>query len=121
MLDEMDENRWQETIDVNLTGVWKTVKAGVRHIKAGGRGGSVILTSSVGGIKGYQHVGHYVSAKHGVVGLMRTLALPLGAAGGHQQRGAVSGLRRGALCHRRAAAGGRGKLPEIGPALPLAR
>jgi SDR family mycofactocin-dependent oxidoreductase len=78
MLDEMDETRWQDTIDVNLTGCWKTVKAGVAHIKAGGRGGSIILTSSVGGLKAYPHVGHYVSAKHGVVGLMRTFAVELG-------------------------------------------
>lgn len=78
MLDDMDEPRWQQTIDVNLTGVWKSVKAGVPHIKAGGRGGSVILTSSVGGLKAYPHVGHYVTAKHGVVGLMRTFAVELG-------------------------------------------
>ncbi len=78
MLDEMDESRWQQMMDVNLTGVWKSVKAAVPHIKAGGRGGSVILTSSVGGLKAYPHVGHYVSAKHGVVGLMRTFAVELG-------------------------------------------
>lgn len=78
MLDEMDEPRWQQTLDVNLSGVWKSVKAAVPHIKAGGRGGSVILTSSVGGLKAYPHVGHYVTAKHGVVGLMRSFAVELG-------------------------------------------
>jgi (+)-trans-carveol dehydrogenase len=78
MLDEMDEDRWQNMQDVNLTGVWKTVKAGVPHIKAGARGGSIILTSSVGGLKAYPHVGHYVTAKHGVVGVMRTFAVELG-------------------------------------------
>ena len=78
MLDEMDEPRWQQMIDVNLSGVWKSVKAAVPHVKAGGRGGSVILTSSVGGLKAYPHVGHYVTAKHGVVGLMRTFAVELG-------------------------------------------
>ena len=78
MLDEMDEPRWQQMIDVNLSGVWKSVKAAVPHIKAGGRGGSVIMTSSVGGLKAYPHVGHYVTAKHGVVGLMRTFAVELG-------------------------------------------
>jgi (+)-trans-carveol dehydrogenase len=78
MLDEMDEPRWQQMMDVNLSGVWKSVKAAVPHVKAGGRGGSVILTSSVGGLKAYPHVGHYVTAKHGVVGLMRTFAVELG-------------------------------------------
>src|SRR5712672_4384637 len=46
-LDKTSEYDWQEMIDVNLGGVWKTVKAGVPHILAGGRGGSIILTSSV--------------------------------------------------------------------------
>ncbi|BCO34421.1 SDR family mycofactocin-dependent oxidoreductase [Mycobacterium heckeshornense] len=77
-LDKTTEHDWQEMIDVNLSGVWKTVKAGVPHILAGGRGGSIILTSSVGGLKAYPHTGHYVAAKHGVVGLMRTFAVELG-------------------------------------------
>ncbi|GFG74544.1 mycofactocin-coupled SDR family oxidoreductase [Mycobacterium botniense] len=72
------ERDWQDMIDVNLSGVWKTVKAGVPHLVAGGRGGSIILTSSVGGLKAYPHTGHYVAAKHGVVGLMRTFAVELG-------------------------------------------
>ena len=63
-------------IDINLTGVWHTAKAGIPHLIAGGRGGSIVLTSSVGGLKGIAH-GHYVAAKHGVVGLMRTLALEM--------------------------------------------
>jgi NAD(P)-dependent dehydrogenase (short-subunit alcohol dehydrogenase family) len=65
-------------LDVNLSGVWKSVKAGVPHLLEGGRGGSIILTSSVGGLKAYPRVGHYVSAKHGVVGLMRSFAVELG-------------------------------------------
>jgi (+)-trans-carveol dehydrogenase len=73
------EPDWTDMIDVNLGGVWKTVKAGVPHILAGGRGGSIILTSSVGSLKAYPHTGHYVAAKHGVVGLMRTFAVELGA------------------------------------------
>jgi (+)-trans-carveol dehydrogenase len=77
-LDKTSEPDWTDMIDVNLGGVWKTVKAGVPHILAGGRGGSIILTSSVGGLKAYPHTGHYVAAKHGVVGLMRTFAVELG-------------------------------------------
>ena len=42
----MDEETWQTMIDVNLTGVWKTVRASVPHVVAGGRGGSVVITSS---------------------------------------------------------------------------
>jgi (+)-trans-carveol dehydrogenase len=78
-LDKTSETDWTAMIDINLGGVWKTVKAGVPHILAGGRGGSIILTSSVGGLKAYPHTGHYIAAKHGVVGLMRTFAVELGA------------------------------------------
>ena len=77
-LDKTNEKDWQDMIDINLSGVWKSVKAGVPHMLAGGRGGSIILTSSVGGLKAYPHTGHYVAAKHGVVGLMRTFAVELG-------------------------------------------
>jgi (+)-trans-carveol dehydrogenase len=77
-LDQCSEHDWQEMIDVNLSGVWKTVKAGVPHLLAGGRGGSIVLTSSVGGLKAYPHCGNYVAAKHGVVGLMRSFAVELG-------------------------------------------
>ena len=77
-LHPMAEPLWQATIDVNLSGVWKTVRAGVPHLLAGGRGGSIVLTSSVVGLKTYPQVGHYVAAKHGVVGLMRTFAVVLG-------------------------------------------
>jgi len=79
-MEEMPEQTWQDVIDVNLTGVWHTAKAAVRHLRAAG-GGSIIITSSVCGLKGMPNIGHYVAAKHGVVGLMRTLALELGADG----------------------------------------
>ncbi|UFS58761.1 mycofactocin-coupled SDR family oxidoreductase [Subtercola endophyticus] len=78
-LDELPEQQWQDMIDVNLTGVWHTVKAAVPHLRAGGKGGSIILTSSVAGIRSGQHIGHYAAAKHGVIGLMKTFALELGA------------------------------------------
>jgi SDR family mycofactocin-dependent oxidoreductase len=77
-LHKIRENVWQDTIDINLSGVWHTVKAGVPHILSGGRGGSIVLTSSVGGRKAYPNTGHYIAAKHGVIGLMRAFAVELG-------------------------------------------
>jgi SDR family mycofactocin-dependent oxidoreductase len=77
-LDRTSETDWTDMIDVNLSGVWKTVKAAVPHLISQGQGGSIILTSSVGGLKAYPHTGHYIAAKHGVVGLMRTFAVELG-------------------------------------------
>ncbi|WP_067864935.1 mycofactocin-coupled SDR family oxidoreductase [Nocardia shimofusensis] len=76
-LTTLDETLWQDMIDVNLGGVWKSVKAAVPHLIAQ-KSGSIVLTSSVGGLKAYPNVGHYVAAKHGVVGLMRTFAVELG-------------------------------------------
>jgi SDR family mycofactocin-dependent oxidoreductase len=77
-LHKIREDVWQDMIDINLSGVWHTVKAGVPHILSGGRGGSIVLTSSVGGRKAYPNTGHYIAAKHGVIGLMRAFAVELG-------------------------------------------
>ncbi len=70
---------WREMIDVNLSGVWRTCRAAIPHLIAGGRGGSIILTSSVAGLKSYPNMAHYVAAKHGVTGLARALATELAA------------------------------------------
>lgn len=78
-LDQTLEVDWQEMIDINLSGVWKSVKAGVPHLISGGRGGSIILTNSVGGLKAYPNTGSYIAAKHGLVGVMRAFAVELGA------------------------------------------
>jgi SDR family mycofactocin-dependent oxidoreductase len=77
-LHKIGEKIWQDMIDVNLSGVWHTVKAGVPHIIAGERGGSIVLTGSVGSHKAMAYTGHYVAAKHGVVGLMRAFGVELG-------------------------------------------
>ena len=74
---DITDDMWSNMINTNLSGVWRTAKAAIPHIKAGGRGGSIILTSSDAGLFGFPGVADYVSAKHGVVGLMRTLALEL--------------------------------------------
>ena len=75
--EDLAEQTWQDVIDVNLTGEWHAAKAAIPHLRAGGRGGSMILTSSDAGLKPLQNLAHYVAAKHGVIGLMRTLALEL--------------------------------------------
>ncbi|MBX6387545.1 MAG: mycofactocin-coupled SDR family oxidoreductase [Frankia sp.] len=74
---EMTEEVWQEIVDIDLTGVWRTCRAAIPHLIAGGRGGAIILTSSAAGLKAYANIAHYTAAKHGVVGLMKTLAQEL--------------------------------------------
>ena len=75
---EITEEQWQEMIDVNLTGVFHTIRATVPTLITQGEGGSVIIISSVAGLRGVPFAGHYVAAKHGAVGLCRTLANELG-------------------------------------------
>lgn len=74
---ELTDEQWQQMIDVNLTGVWQTCKAFVPPMISAGHGGSIVLTSSIAGLKGVAGCTHYTAAKHGVVGLMRTLAWEL--------------------------------------------
>jgi SDR family mycofactocin-dependent oxidoreductase len=70
----LEDKDWQETIDINLTGVWNTVKAALPHLIAN-NGGSIVLTSSVAGLKAIPNAIHYGAAKHGVIGIMRTVAV----------------------------------------------
>jgi (+)-trans-carveol dehydrogenase len=77
---EMADEMWQDLIDVNLTGVWITCKAAVPHLVAAG-GGSIVITSSTAGLRPYAGIAHYVSAKHALMGLTKTLAQELGAHG----------------------------------------
>lgn len=71
---EVTDEAWREMIDINLTGVWNTCKVALPHLLQGGRGGAIVLTSSTAGLKGIPNTIHYAAAKHGVVGIMRTLA-----------------------------------------------
>jgi len=71
---ELAEKSWQDMLDVNLTGVWHTCNAALPHMIEAGNGGSIVITSSAAGLKGLPGMSHYVSAKHGLVGLMRSLA-----------------------------------------------
>jgi SDR family mycofactocin-dependent oxidoreductase len=71
--DEVTPAVWQDTLDTNLTGVWNTMVAAAPHLIANG-GGSIICISSTAGIKGLPYLAPYVAAKHGVVGIARTMA-----------------------------------------------
>ena len=66
---ELTDEQWQDVVDTNLTGAWRSVKAVVPAMIGNG-GGSIVLTSSVNGLKAGAGMTHYVAAKHGVLGLM---------------------------------------------------
>jgi SDR family mycofactocin-dependent oxidoreductase len=74
---EMDLDRWRDMIDINLTGVYHTLRAAVPAMIEAGNGGSIVCTSSVAGIKSLPGQAHYAAAKHGVVGLANSAAIEL--------------------------------------------
>jgi SDR family mycofactocin-dependent oxidoreductase len=76
---EDEERGWQDVIDINLTGVYNTVRVAAPRMIEQGDGGAIVLTSSTQGLSGRGGDGGgamsgYAAAKHGVVGLMRTFA-----------------------------------------------
>jgi SDR family mycofactocin-dependent oxidoreductase len=73
---EITPAAWQEMLDINLTGVWHTCVVARPHLIAAG-GGSIVITSSAATLKPPANLAHYIAAKHGTVGLMRSLAKEL--------------------------------------------
>ncbi len=71
--DDVTPQLWDTVIGINLTGVWNTCVASIPHLVEAG-GGSMILVSSVAGLKGQPFLTPYVASKHGMVGIMRSLA-----------------------------------------------
>ncbi|MBV9971493.1 MAG: SDR family oxidoreductase [Xanthobacteraceae bacterium] len=71
---------WSRTIAVNLTGAFLTVRPALAAMRVRGWG-RIVFVASTAGLKGYPYVAPYVAAKHGVVGLMRALALETATAG----------------------------------------
>jgi SDR family mycofactocin-dependent oxidoreductase len=74
---ELSEDQWAETIDINLNGVWRAAKAVTPHMIEREEG-SMVLVSSTNGLEGGYNYAHYASAKHGVLGLMRSIAIEVG-------------------------------------------
>src|SRR5579864_9537756 len=73
---ELTEEQWDETVNVDLKGVWITCKVCIPQMLAR-RMGKIICISSTAGLKGMANLAHYVAAKHGVIGLVKTLAIEL--------------------------------------------
>ena len=73
---EMSEEQWDETINVDLKGIWITCKVSIPQMLAR-RSGKIICIASTAAIKGMANLAHYVAAKHGVLGLVKTLAIEL--------------------------------------------
>jgi SDR family mycofactocin-dependent oxidoreductase len=75
---EVTPETFGDTLAINVTGAWNTVMAGAHHIIAGGRGGSIIVISSVAGVKMQPYMVPYTTSKHALTGLTRAFAAELG-------------------------------------------
>lgn len=75
---EEELQMWTDVVDVNLVGSFHTARAAMPHLIEGKRGGSIVFTSSTSGLVGFGGMQGgglgYAASKHGIVGLMRTLA-----------------------------------------------
>jgi SDR family mycofactocin-dependent oxidoreductase len=84
---EITDAQWSEVVDTNLMGVWHSAKAvAPQMIKQGS--GAIVMTASINGLEPGRNYAHYTAAKHGVIGLMKTVALEL----------APYGIRCNAVC-----------------------
>jgi len=75
---ELSEETFRNVFDVNVIGVWNTVRAAVPHMIERREGGSIVLTGSAASVGGIPNLGGYVGSKHAVLGLVRTMAKELG-------------------------------------------
>jgi SDR family mycofactocin-dependent oxidoreductase len=77
MVLETPDGQWQDTLDINLTGVWNTIRATTPAL-IDQAGGSIIVTNSVAGLRGGSNCAAYVTSKHALVGLVRACAHEFG-------------------------------------------
>lgn len=78
---EVPDEDFEHVLDVNLTGAFRTAKAAIPAMLAGGRGGSIVITSSVAARVGVRRTAAYAVSKHGLGGLVKVLANELGEHG----------------------------------------
>jgi 3-oxoacyl-[acyl-carrier protein] reductase len=80
-LDQLDDAAWDRALNVNLTGAWRLFRAALPHMRGAGYGRLIATSSEVGNVCAWEDHPHYASAKAGLVGLVRNLAVQYGPDG----------------------------------------
>ncbi len=111
--DAITPETFKATMDTNVTGTWNTVMVAAPHIINGGRGGSIILTSSYAGKKMQPFMVHYTTSKHAITGMTRAFAAELGK---HGIR--VNSVHPGAVNSPMGSGDMQGRLEEAGATNP---
>jgi SDR family mycofactocin-dependent oxidoreductase len=76
-VEQYPADAFRDVVDNNLTSLFLTAKAAIPHLRAHREGGAIVLISSALGLRAMPNTVAYTSAKHGVVGLMKVLAMEL--------------------------------------------
>jgi SDR family mycofactocin-dependent oxidoreductase len=88
---KLSEEEWTGVVDICLHGAWRTVKAVIPHMIEREQG-SIVLISSLAGIEGGNRLAHYTAAKHGVIGLMKSMCQELGPTYGIRVNAVLPGV-----------------------------
>jgi NAD(P)-dependent dehydrogenase (short-subunit alcohol dehydrogenase family) len=76
---DIDHAEWDRVIAVNVRGYFVGAQHAARHMVAAGAGGVIVNISSTGAVKAAPGVAHYITSKHGVVGITKALSVELAA------------------------------------------
>ncbi|WP_426997011.1 SDR family oxidoreductase [Pseudarthrobacter sp. N5] len=113
---ELDHTIWARTMDINLNGAFACIQAAARRMVAAGNGGRIIAVTSVHETQPKVHAAAYVSAKHGLGGLIKTIALELAPHGI-----TANSVAPGAISTPMSGQDGDDPEPTLYPGIPLGR
>jgi 3-oxoacyl-[acyl-carrier protein] reductase len=80
-LEQLDDEAWYSTLDVDLTGAWRVFRAALPHMRKAGYGRLIATSSVAGTVSAWPQHPHYAASKAGLVGLVQNLAVDYGPDG----------------------------------------